>query len=244
MGNSGPGSFVGRPVESARDGRDARWEPHRAARRALILDAAIDLLEESDGRPPHVLQVARRAGLGRAVVYRHFTNRAAVQQAMRGRIYERMLQELAPLMDPSAAVPDLVHDIVRGYVHWAVAHPALHQLVSDSGPFPAEDDPQKDARARMSEEIEVLVEGVVSVLGVDLEHEDRALIYPLVLGLVGQAMAVVRNWIDQRPASPDAEELAEHLARGFWFQLEGHARDRGIDLEANYPVAAPPDPEH
>src|SRR5688500_7308717 len=93
-GNSRMPSLVGRAVKDVADGRDARWEPHRAARRALVLHAALSLLEESGGGDLHVQQFAGRAGLGRAVVYRHFADRAAIERALRGRVFERLLDEL------------------------------------------------------------------------------------------------------------------------------------------------------
>lgn len=219
----------------ARDGRDTRWEAHRAERRALILDAAIELLEESQGAEMQVQKVAERAGLGRAVVYRHFADRAAIESALRGRVFEHLLEDLAPVIQVEGSIRQIIERIVRTYVGWAIEHPVLHRIVSESSRhFGKEDLEQTIMRA--SAEISSLVEGVLGRLEVQLPPQDEAMIQPLVLGIVGQAFTVVAAWLEQDPDRPAPEDLVEHLVRGIWFQFEGHARYRGIVLDPDRAV--------
>ena len=65
------------------DGRQARWDKHNQERRQVILDAAIAVVEAGEpGAEFHVQQIADRAGLSRTVVYRHFADRADLDQAI------------------------------------------------------------------------------------------------------------------------------------------------------------------
>lgn len=212
------------------DGRDTRWEPHRAVRRALILDAAIELLEESGGAELHVQQIAVRAGLGRAVVYRHFDDRAAIERALRGRVFERLLDELAPVVQPDGSIRQIIERIVRTYVDWAMRHPVLHRLVSESSRHFGEED-LEDTIVRMSAEFTKLVQAVLERMEVELPAEDETIVQPLVLGMVGHALTVVRAWLEQSVTRPAPDRLVEHLVRGFWYQFEGHARASGIELD-------------
>lgn len=224
----------------APDGRDTRWEPHRAARRALILDAAISLLEESKGGDLHVQQIAERAGLGRAVVYRHFADRAAIERALRGRVFERLLDELAPAIQPDGSIRQIIERIVRTYVHWAVDHTVLHRIVSESSRHFGEED-LEDTIVRVSDEFTRLVHGVLDRMDVQLTAEEEAVVQPLVLGMVGHAITVVRAWLEQSGDRPAPDDLVKHLVRGFWYQFDGHARELlGIELDRDRPLGPPP----
>lgn len=222
------------------DGRDTRWEPHRAARRALILDAAMDLVEESDGGDLHVQQIAARAGLGRAVVYRHFADRAAIERALRGRVFERLLDELAPVIQPDGSIRQIIERIVRTYLDWAMRHPVLHRLVSESSRHVDEED-LEDTIVRVSSEFSRLVHGVLERMEVELPPTDEAIIQPLVLGMVGHALTLVRSWLEQSGTRPPPDKLVDHLVRGFWYQFEGHAREGGAELDQHRELRPAPD---
>ncbi len=72
------------------DGRQARWDKHNQARRQAILDAALAVVEAgAPGAEFHVQQIADRAGLSRTVVYRHFADRADLDQAVQTEMLAR-----------------------------------------------------------------------------------------------------------------------------------------------------------
>lgn len=75
--------------------------------RAALLDAAADVLAVA----PHasLSEVATRAGLGRATLYRHFENRDALRVAIRAEALSRASEALA-----SAGLPDCdTHEGIR-----------------------------------------------------------------------------------------------------------------------------------
>ncbi|MBO9521279.1 MAG: TetR/AcrR family transcriptional regulator [Nocardioidaceae bacterium] len=217
---------------SVPDGRDERWAAHREERRAQILDAAIAVIERTpDGEEIHVRQIAQEAGLGRAVVYRHFADRADLDRAVQRRILELLMAELVPAFELSGSIETIIERIVRAYVAWADEHPALHRI----GTAESQDSERLNNVLQTTQQIGDLITSLVTtgavLLDVDLSDEDRDLLEPLVFGIVGQAVGTVRFWLSREKRAPSVDVLAVHLARSVWFQIDGHARDRGVTLD-------------
>lgn len=217
---------------SAPDGRDERWAAHREERRAQILDAAIAVIERTpEGEEIHVRQIAQEAGLGRAVVYRHFADKADLDRAVQRRILELLMAELLPAFELSGSIEQIIGRIVHAYVAWADEHPALHRI----GAAESQDAERLDNVMQTTREIGDLITSLVTtgalLLEVELNEEDRDLLEPLVFGIVGQAVGTVRFWLARSKRTPEVDVLAAHLSRSVWFQIEGHARDRGVALD-------------
>ncbi|MCX6395247.1 MAG: helix-turn-helix domain containing protein [Propionibacteriales bacterium] len=217
---------------AASDGRGERWAAHREERRAQILDAAVVVIErEPVGAEVHVRQIAEEAGLGRAVLYRHFTDRADLDRAVQKRILELLMAELVPQFELSGTIQQIIERIVGAYVAWAAAHPALHRI----GAAESQDADRLGDVIQVTEQIGSLIAMLVTsganLLSVRLSDDDRHILDPLVFGIVGQAVGTVRFWLAREQQVPAADVLAAHLARSVWFQIEGHARDRGAELD-------------
>src|ERR1041384_8250665 len=96
------------------DGRQLRWDKHNQARRQTILDAAVAVLEETEpGEDIHVQQIAQRAGLSRTVVYRHFTDRADLDQAVQTDILEMLAGDLLPEVTLDGTIEEIIQRIVE-----------------------------------------------------------------------------------------------------------------------------------
>lgn len=214
------------------DGRGERWAAHREERRTHILDAAIAVIErEPVGAEIHVRQIAEEAGLGRAVVYRHFADRADLDRAVQKRILELLMDELVPQFELSGSIRQIIERIVGAYVAWAAAHPALHRI----GAAESQDAERLGDVLQVTEQVGSLIAMLVSsganLLAVELTESDRQILDPLVFGIVGQAVGTVRFWLAREEQVPAADVLAAHLARSVWFQIHGHALDRGVELD-------------
>ncbi|MCZ4499743.1 MAG: hypothetical protein JWQ74_2296 [Marmoricola sp.] len=216
----------------APDGRDERWAAHREERRAQILDAAVAVIErEPIGGEIHVRQIADEAGLGRPVIYRHFTDRADLDRAVQKRILELLMDRLVPEFELSGSIGEIIERIVHAYVAWAAEHPALHRI----GAAETQDAERLGDVLQVTEQIGNLIAMLVTsgadLLAVELTEEDQQILDPLVFGIVGQAVGTVRFWLARDPRLPSVAVVAEHLTRSVWFQIDGHARDRGIELD-------------
>ena len=74
-------------LEYGGDGRRLRWLAHNQARRRIIIDAAIRVLERSEpGEDIQVQLIAEEAGLARTVLYRHFHDRVDLDLAVQQQI--------------------------------------------------------------------------------------------------------------------------------------------------------------
>jgi AcrR family transcriptional regulator len=214
------------------DGRGERWAVHREERRAAILDAAIVVIErEPIGAEIHVRQIAEEAGLGRAVLYRHFTDRADLDRAVQNRILDTMMERLVPEFTLSGTIEDLIFRIVHAYVDWAAAHPALHRIGAMEAPDAESRSDLNRAAEQIGSGVSMLVTTGAALLSIELSDEDKSLLDPLVFGIVGQVFGSVRTWLARGDLTPAGEVLAGHLARSIWFQIDGLARDRGAAID-------------
>lgn len=86
-----------------------------ARNRALLIAAAREIYAESGLAAP-LSAIARRAGVGQAVLYRHFPDRAAVANAV--------LEENVRQIEQAAAAEDMRFTDVLGVVTWHLAESA------------------------------------------------------------------------------------------------------------------------
>jgi AcrR family transcriptional regulator len=219
------------------DGRRARWEEHNSERRRQILDAAVAVLESSPpGAEIHVRQIAERAGVGRPVVYRYFSDRADLDRAVQAHVLDQLRDAVAEQVSLSGTVEQIIRRIVGGYVGWAAAHPALHRVAE-----------QDRAGGGGAGELEVVIKQIVdlvselftsamALLQVELDDDDLAALDPLIFGFVGQVFGAVRRWLWRPERRPSAEVLADALARAIWFEISGLAADRGVHLDPAMPL--------
>src|ERR1700759_5583051 len=86
----------------SRDGRRTRWTKHRVERRAEFVDAAMRVLAEV-GPEFGIEQVAVEAGVTKPVLYRHFSDKADLVEAMGGRGTPLLLDGLMPALNSEEA---------------------------------------------------------------------------------------------------------------------------------------------
>lgn len=220
------------------DGRRLRWERHNAERRQHVIDAAVDLLEERDpGAELHVQEIAERAGMNRSVIYRHFNDRSDLDLAVQQEVCVRIAEVLLPAFDlDGSTIREIVHRIIAAYVGWAVAHPTLVRFVEQDLPG-VSPKPLDVALEQIAHQIEVVIEALVDALGVELSADDRALLEPWVFGLIGGCFQSLRRWTSRDRLSPSVDYFVHQTSHVVWFQVDGLARLRGIELP-DQPVEA------
>jgi AcrR family transcriptional regulator len=219
------------------DGRQLRWDRHNQARRRTILDAAVAVLEESpSGEHIHVQQIAARAGLGRTVVYRHFTDRADLDRAVQGVVLDMLAAELLPEVTLDGTIEQIIRRIVGTYVRWTVAHPSLHRFAEHDVPGAAGASALEVAVVRIASQVEELIEAGAAQLGVGLTDDDAAALDPLVFGLVGAVFSATRRWLARTERRPDPDEFVVLLSDSVWHMIDGHARRLGLELDPHVGV--------
>lgn len=219
------------------DGRQVRWQAHNEQRRQAIVDAAIRVLEQQNpGDEVQVQAVADEAGLSRTVIYRHFEDRADLDQAVQRAICDRMGDELLAALAADATPDRIVANVVAAFVHWAELHPALlwfaDRDLAHWGPSPI-----AQAMENIAAGVEDIMRTVVEALGVELSPKDVAGLDPWVFAMIGGVFAGVRRWLERPERVPTTEEFIDVLAEVVWLQIDGMALSRGINLP-DLPIAS------
>lgn len=220
------------------DGRSLRWEQHKRERRAAIIQAAIEVTEEQPpGTDIHVHLIARRAGIGRPAVYRHFEDRADLDRAVQKRALEMMYEAIAQPDAFDGSLKEVINRAIGRYVGWAHAHRALHRLAVRELPGRI-DNPLRNAIRGMSFALRPVLLSGADAIGATLDEDDEATLDLIVFGTVSQIVSAVRLWLargeDRKPAP---EVLADRLAEVLWDQLVGIARRREAVLDPELPFA-------
>ncbi len=217
-------------LEYGGDGRRLRWLAHNQARRRVIIDAAIRVLERSEpGEDIQVQLIAEEAGLARTVLYRHFHDRVDLDLAVQQKICKDLGRELLPALSFDGEVVVIIRRIVDAFVKWATAHPTLFWFVELELPGPGPH-PLAVSIESVGEQIELLMNTVVQYHGMELSADDRAGLDPWVFGLIGQVFSSVRRWSSRLEAAPDAEHLVSLLAESIWHQINGMAESRNVEV--------------
>ena len=218
------------------DGRQSRWDRHNEERRVAILDAAIEAIEAApEGAEVPVADIATRAGLSRTVLYRHFDDRADLDLAIRGRIFEHLQEVLLPQVTLDGTPVQIIERIVGAYVGWASSHPALHRVVHQQ-PLGLPGSPTDQAIGSLARQIRDIIALATTVLGFEAEEDLQAALDPLVFGFIGMVMAAVHRWLSRPGPTPTAASLTSLLSEAIWQQIRGMAAARGLELDADVPV--------
>src|SRR5215472_3590324 len=118
-----------KPGPAAGDARKRRWTDHRDQRRREFVDAALRVL---DAEGPELLMeaVAAEAGVSKPVLYRYFSDKSALVDALSERGSELLLARLLPAIKDDGPVLDRISGAVGAYFAVIDEHPNLYWLVA------------------------------------------------------------------------------------------------------------------
>jgi AcrR family transcriptional regulator len=217
---------------STRDGRSTRWDPHRKERRLAIITAAVDAIEEFG---PNALtgQIARRAGVPRTHVYRHFEGKRALDLAVSGHIASQLGDQLRAALSRPGSARDIIRAGIGEHLGWIEAHPNLYRfLARHAYAVRSTGSPEADdAKAAFAAELTALIERYLRVLGVSAQPQQR-----MVVGIVGLVDATAAWWLERGDATRD--ELTTELTARVWLLISLSAAELGLDLDPDQPLPA------
>ncbi|MGA8851577.1 MAG: TetR/AcrR family transcriptional regulator [Aeromicrobium sp.] len=189
------------------DGRATRWSGHRERRRQSIVDVAIEVIGTM-GPQTRLHDIAQAAGVTRQVVYRQFTDREDLDEAITKRITGMILGHLVAHLDMSAGISASLRKALTSYLDFIEENPALYAFVRahETGRTTHAVSGVKDAIADIGLQI---VDEMVESGAVDPAVPVNKV---LALGLVGMIDAAVTQWLADDPPAP-REQLIEGLSR-------------------------------
>jgi AcrR family transcriptional regulator len=220
---------------AVRDGRSTRWDPHRRERRAAIIAAAIDAIEQH-GSDALTGQIAEMAGVPRTHVYRHFDGKQALDLAVSRHVANQIGTSIRAGLATQGSARDIIRGAISQHLAWIEAHPNLYRFLAQHAyavgttGTPAAD----DAKAAFAAELTALLEGYLRAFALATAPAER-----VIVGVVGMVDATAAWWLEHRDVP--REELTAELADAVWLIIDRTARALGLVLDPD--VALPsPDP--
>lgn len=215
------------------DGRTTRWDSHKAERRNLVLEAAVDAINEF-GPDIGVNEIATRADLPRSVVYRIFKDRSDLDEQVRARIIELLMTSLAPALAPQGPIGESIDNAISTYVGWIVDYPKLHQFLGKGSSKHRTTGSRVVTGTRTA--IAVQLTGMLRS-ALDKQSKTTELAEPLAFGLVGLVDGSVNRWLNNPKSKVSADELSEFLSVSAWQVLEANFRRLGVAVDPTTAIA-------
>ena len=198
--------------ERVRDGRDARWEGHRAERRTALVDATIRAIR-TRGAMVGMDDIAAEAGTSKTVVYRHFEDRAGLYRAVAERIEQRVVGDIGTALARSTSSGHdprhLIASTIDAYLALVESDTELYRFVVNRPLVdrPLTDDPVEGTVSRVTDLLTGLLEDSVRDGGTPGSG-----IRVWAIALVGSVQAVADDWLassDRLPRAVLVETLTE-----------------------------------
>ncbi len=215
-----------------RDGRSTRWDPHRKERKAAIIAAAIETIEEHG---PEALtgQIAEKAGVPRTHVYRHFEGKSALDTAVATFAATEIGESIRAGLTSGGTALEMIHGAINRHLAWIEEHPNLYRFMAQHSYAvgPTATAVSEDAKATLAAELTELLTLYMRHFGLDPAPAER-----LMVGVVGMVDNTATWWLERRV--PPREELTATLAQDVWALIDRMLRPSGLELDPNHPLPA------
>lgn len=211
--------------ETPRDGRDARWEAHRATRRGELVEHALRAIREH-GPGVGMDEIAAKAGTSKPVLYRHFGDRNGVYLGVVEAVDARVLTDLSAVADKSGCAPDgtpadvtgLIRAMVSAYLELVQRDPHIYRFVvsrplldsatggSSNGASSHTPDPVLTLTGRIGDRLAQILTAHLLRCG-----RDPAPAVTWGHGIVGFVRAAADQWVTHRPPGVSAEDVTSEV---------------------------------
>ncbi len=200
------------------DGRSARWDDHREARREELAHVARRLVHH---RGPDVSmdEIAAAAGTSKSIVYRYFTDKSGLQLAVAEAVVHDIRDALAHAADAAVTPREALRGMVATYLEMIESSPNVYAFVT------------RDASAASGGEVGHFLESVTRLVAEPFAREvgatarDRAALaqaqdsaWLWAAGAVGFVRGAGERWLALRgtPGTPDRDAVAAQVAAWLW----------------------------
>jgi AcrR family transcriptional regulator len=229
------------PAAVTSDGRRNRWSAHREQRRAEFVEAALRVLASSGPDLP-MDAVASEAGVTKPVLYRYFSDKAALVEALGEAGSALLFARLMPAMRSDRPPLERVRDAVGAYFAVIDEHPNLYWLLAR---WPAADSAAEPARAaahgggstvqrdkdQIATSLTAILGDYLRVFGVDSGGAE-----PWAFGITGLVQSTGEWWLSRRSMS--RMHVVDYVTQLIWAALSGVLHDAGIALDPAGPLPA------
>ncbi|WP_431825176.1 TetR/AcrR family transcriptional regulator [Burkholderia sp. F1] len=108
---------------------------HHGDLRRVIIETALDTLQEQQGWQFTLREIARRANVSHSAPYRHFPDKAALLRELALIGFDRLRDELDAALDPALDAPVNLMALAYAHLDFGVKRPDLYRLMfaADAG---------------------------------------------------------------------------------------------------------------
>lgn len=193
------------------DGRSTRWESHRQARRAELVEAALAAIRRH-GPLVGMDEVAAAAGTSKTALYRHFSDKSQLYLAVCTRVADTLLTQLRSVLRPDGDPKDTVAAGIDVYLHLIESDPRVYRFVVHHPTLdrPIDADPVVGLIQLIGDQVARVIEPKLRSAGLD-----PAAALPWGHGLIGLVRAAADPWLAGRVALTRAE-LTANLTGLVW----------------------------
>jgi AcrR family transcriptional regulator len=218
------------------DARSERWREHRKKVRTEIVEAAFRAIDRL-GPDVSVREIAEEAGTAKPKVYRHFTDKSDLFQAIGERLRDMLWAAIFPSIDFSThSARDVIRRAVEEYVNLVDQHPNVLRFFIQ-GRFPE----QSEATMRTLNEGREITLAMAEMFNNELREMDldRAAIELAAFAAFGSAESATDWWLGPSPDSPrrmPRDEFVAHLTTIMMGVISGTAEVLRIDFDPGLPI--------
>ncbi len=206
------------------DARTDRWAAHRAAVRTELLDSTL-LAIEQHGPDVAMDDIAKFAGVPKPKLYRYFSDKGELFEAVADRVNNLLLERIAPHFALSGTPEQAVRAALTSYVDLVDEHPNLFRFLVNSHFIDGQAAMEKIRSGGMALAAtgSSLMSMILKSRGADDSGVD--IIVDALLGSVG--LGVLR-WLNYPTISKD--ELVEQMFVIVWGACSAVLESRGVSL--------------
>jgi AcrR family transcriptional regulator len=218
------------------DARSERWREHRKKVRTEIVDAAFRAIDRL-GPEVSLREIAEEAGTAKPKIYRHFTDKSDLFQAIGERMRDMLWAAIFPSInfatDPAREV---IRRSVEQYVYLVDQHPNVLRFLLQ-GRFPE----QSESTMRTLNEGREITMAMAEMFDNELREMqlDRAAIELAAFSTFGSAAAATDWWLGSKPDSPrrmPPDEFVAHLTTIMLGTINGITALLGIKIDPELPI--------
>ena len=202
------------------DGRHSRWDEHREARRAELVEAAVAAIDEH-GPSASIAEIAASAGVSKPVLYRYFTDKDDLYRAVGAWGANAVIEGLLPVLVSDRPIRERVELGCDAYLKLISRHPHVFFLLVE---HPTNEDPLADGKEMVAATISRTLGDALRDLGVDAAGAE-----PWAHGLVGLGLSTGEWWLRRHTMSRTA--VSAYLSSFIWHAFEGIAREHGVRID-------------
>lgn len=218
------------------DARSERWREHRKKVRREIVDAAFRSIDKH-GPDVSLREIAEEAGTAKPKIYRHFTDKSDLFQAIGKRLRDMLWTAIFTNIDAATdPTREIVRRAVAEYVNLVEQHPNVLRFMLQ-GRFPE----QAESTQRALNEGREITMAFADTFNNELRgmQLDPAALQLAAAAAFGACSAATDWWLGPDPDSPrrmPTDEFVNHLTTIMLGTVNGTADVLDVNLDPDRPI--------